>query len=148
MPRRVAPLLALALAAALLGAACSSGAQVPAPLAMGQPFTLRPGQSRQLAEPPLVLGFERVLSDSRCPRGEQCVWAGEAVLRLWWQAGSGPRQAVDLRVGAGAPARVGAGHALQALRLDPAPVAGKPAAQAETTATLVLIAAPAGAPER
>ncbi|HEX6037314.1 hypothetical protein [Longimicrobium sp.] len=74
------------LAAAGLGA-CSPNAQVPAPQApaasasLDQPFPLHVGSRATVAGADVTVRFESVASDSRCPTGVQCVWAGNAVVR-------------------------------------------------------------------
>lgn len=61
-----------------------------------QPVRLAVGESVTLSDSPWVLGFEGVESDSRCPRDVQCVWQGDAVVKLWLQEGSGERQDFEL----------------------------------------------------
>lgn len=43
---------------------------------------LKAGQSVAITGETIVLTFERVTTDSRCPAGVQCVWAGDAVVRV------------------------------------------------------------------
>jgi len=74
--------------------ACSRDATAPvqpagAPLAaasanvsLDQPFELRVGRSATVAGEGLTVSFEAVPSDSRCPTGVQCVWAGNAVVQV------------------------------------------------------------------
>jgi hypothetical protein len=81
-------LIAAALAASVAG--CAAGATAPSRLPLGQPFTLRAGESA-IVDSRLTIAFERVVSDSRCPMDALCVWAGDAVARL------------SLKVGRGAP---------------------------------------------
>jgi len=52
-----------------------------APL-IGQPFQLRAGDSAFLQNSDLMLVFERVVQDSRCPADVTCVWSGEAAVAL------------------------------------------------------------------
>ena len=84
--------LAILCAAGL--SACNQDATAPAqspeaPLAaasasvsLDQPFTLRVGRSATVAGEGLTVSFEGVPSDSRCPTGVQCVWAGNAVVQV------------------------------------------------------------------
>lgn len=51
---------------------------------------LMPGQSIALA-PDAVLRLERLVSDSRCPAGAQCIWAGEVRIALSLQSGTDRR---------------------------------------------------------
>ena len=45
---------------------------------LGQEFSLSPGQSTMIAGENLAIKFIEVISDGRCPKGDICVWAGEA----------------------------------------------------------------------
>ena len=49
---------------------------------LDQPFELRVGRSATVAGEGLTVSFEAVPSDSRCPTGVQCVWAGNAVVQV------------------------------------------------------------------
>ena len=75
-------------------AACNQDATAPAQapeaaqaaasatVSLDQPFTLRVGRSATVAGEGLTVSFEAVPSDSRCPTGVQCVWAGNAVVQV------------------------------------------------------------------
>jgi len=57
-------------------AACASG--LPALSAkIGQEIILEPGQKVILPDESLELRFIKIVSDSRCPKGATCIWAGE-----------------------------------------------------------------------
>jgi len=45
---------------------------------LGKEFTLSIGQSAAVAGEDLSVKFVEVVSDSRCPQGATCIWAGEA----------------------------------------------------------------------
>jgi len=47
-------------------------------VSLGQEFTLAPGQSATVKNENLSIKFLSVTTDSRCPQGVTCVWAGEA----------------------------------------------------------------------
>ena len=68
------------LAAALVGL---TAARARVDGVLGQPFELKAGETATIAGDGVAIGFERVLSDSRCPRGTQCIRAGEATIRVW-----------------------------------------------------------------
>lgn len=127
----------------LVCSACSTAQPDPAPgLALGQPFTLAVGATAQLGNGTLRVGFTGVSSDSRCPKGTQCVWAGDAVAQLWLQRGAGARQPLALHTAAGAGQSAQAlGHALRLLQLTPEPVADRTTAAADYAVTLVLTVA-------
>lgn len=92
----------LLLLCTLLVAGCQSAGQpslptqtmpvILAPLA-GQPFRMKAGDSAFVQNTDLMLIFEQVLQDSRCPADVTCVWSGEAVIDLLAiQAGQDPQR--------------------------------------------------------
>lgn len=117
----------------------ASGPERPLPIEAGQTVGLRVGQSARTSDGALRFGFEGVGADSRCPKGEQCVWAGDATVRIWLQRKGGPRERVELHTTTGA-AKVGqpAAPELRLLRLEPTPVSGRTLAQRDYVATLAL----------
>lgn len=44
--------------------------------------TLAPGHSFRITDTNQVLTFETVVQDSRCPKGAQCIWEGDAAVRI------------------------------------------------------------------
>ncbi len=58
----------------LAGCAQPTAAEV----GLNKQFTLSPGQSATITGEGLSIKFVELLSDSRCPKGATCVWAGEA----------------------------------------------------------------------
>jgi hypothetical protein len=105
----------------------------------GSDFSLASGESAQLRATTLKVGFEGVTADSRCSRGEQCVWAGDAIVRVWLQQGSAPRRYGELRA-TPHPAQAlhfGA-YDLRLVRLDPYPVASQAVAQSAYIATFAV----------
>jgi len=56
---------------------CGEDAQVK----LGEPFELGAGQKVWVGGE-LTVTFAEVVQDSRCPKGEQCITAGKAVVRL------------------------------------------------------------------
>lgn len=78
---------------ALLGwslAACSTNPvereRDPAPTAaraaIGDTFRLSPGDIAEVGTDGLLVRFDGVSADSRCPLGVDCVWAGDAAARF------------------------------------------------------------------
>jgi hypothetical protein len=49
-------------------------------MAFDRAFTLRNGEAAQVGSDGLVLRFERVTADARCPVGDTCVSDGDAVV--------------------------------------------------------------------
>jgi len=52
------------------------------PLVVGQEFELELGESARIGETEMVLSFDSVAEDSRCPRETTCVWEGNARLEF------------------------------------------------------------------
>lgn len=100
----------------------------------GRAFGLRAGEVATTGT--LRMGLDAVLSDSRCPKGERCITAGEARVRIWVQQGTGPRQPRELRLGP--PDALGGAEDVQLVALEPYPVAGRTTAPADYVATFVL----------
>jgi len=132
--------IALVLAVVLAGACRPS---IPPP-ALGQSFQLGPGQSVSVQGERIEVGFKRVVSDSRCPDGVQCITAGEAVVSLWArEQGSAERNTFESRVAGGmhGPDSTAAqaefqNWRIQVLQLQPYPKAGAAADSTRYLATL------------
>ncbi len=45
-------------------------------------IVLSPGDSQRIPDTDLTVVFEAVVEDSRCPVGTNCVWAGDAIVRM------------------------------------------------------------------
>lgn len=70
------------------------------PIRLGQPFTLKFGETAQLTDDPLRISFDSVVEDSRCPVKVQCVWAGRVIVGLTVAIPDGPKSSFDLQLGA------------------------------------------------
>lgn len=104
-----------------------------------QPFVLQLGQQLRWPQGELTLHFERVLLDSRCPRGERCVIAGVARIRIRVEGAGAVRQDLDLQLPDQPSGLLPAQAAtLTLLRLTPYPVSGQVAAPVPVQATLVI----------
>lgn len=57
---------------------CSPGGDDQLKASFGQEFTLRVGRTASVNDGEVVIKFESVTGDSRCPKGVTCIWAGEA----------------------------------------------------------------------
>ena len=60
---------------------CASTPVVAVPQQDGQ-MILSPGTPQRIPETDLTVVFEAVVEDSRCPTGTNCVWAGDAAVRV------------------------------------------------------------------
>jgi hypothetical protein len=127
--------LALTLWAAL---AAPEHAPRPRPVQLDERFALRAGESAAVESEKLEVRFDEVVSDSRCPKGVQCIVAGDATVRITVQKSSA-RSSHELHTSerAGQEASVD-GLTIRLLGLDPYPVEGKVIDRRDYVATLEI----------
>jgi hypothetical protein len=82
MLKRIFPIIGLLTVFFLLLAAGLSCSTDKITASLGQEFTLPVGQTAVISGEDLTLKFEEVVGDSRCAKGVECVWAGEAKCRM------------------------------------------------------------------
>lgn len=98
---------------------------------------VRHGESVAAASGALEIRFEFVASDSRCPKGETCVWEGDAIVVLSVRAPGQPPARLELHTSARGPSSVGYdGWTIGLATLEPYPVSGRTIVAAEYVATL------------
>ncbi|MBN1161444.1 MAG: hypothetical protein JXA17_05820 [Dehalococcoidales bacterium] len=78
---------------------CGSAGSISASL--GQEFTLPVGKTATIESESLSIQFVGVISDSRCPEGVECIWAGEANCRLHFTIAGSPAEMVVAQPGGG-----------------------------------------------
>jgi hypothetical protein len=76
-----APLVALLLAACV-GAPFHEGAPAAITAAVGDTLRLERGAVAEVGDEGFRIRFAGIEADSRCPRGVDCIWAGDAEARL------------------------------------------------------------------
>src|SRR5262245_50488127 len=85
----------------LIFVACASASSSGSPTApsakLNQSFTLKVGTSTSIDGEGIQIGFDSVLSDSRCPKGAQCIVAGDATIRVWLARTSQTRETRELK---------------------------------------------------
>lgn len=54
------------------------GINSPEQVVIGEEFELKFGQETIISDEGITVTFSKLLEDSRCPKGLQCVWAGNA----------------------------------------------------------------------
>jgi len=135
--------LALTLLAAL---AAPEDAPRPRPVQLDERFALRIGEAAAVESEKLEIRFDAVVSDSRCPKGVQCIVAGDATIRITVQKASA-RSSHELHTEgrAGQEASVD-GLTIRLLGLDPYPVAGKAVEREAYAATLRVTRGPSNDP--
>lgn len=129
-------------AAALLFVLLLAGACAAQTARVGREFSLKAGRAVTLDGGALRVRFARVASDSRCPAGVNCVWAGNAEV-VFEVGGRGwrERRSLTLDTDARAPdaseGRYG-GYTLKLVSLAPQPRSGRKLKAAQYTATLLV----------
>lgn len=137
-------LLAL-LVVALLTIACGSDDPTATPddtkdaAILGEPFTLKVGQSANLAEVDLTLSFISVTQDSRCPSDVTCIRAGDATIVLTVTAMNGERDELSLTLASNGEATAQSFDvAVTVSNLLPYPVSTSPIAPGDYQITVTV----------
>jgi hypothetical protein len=114
----------------LLGAIESADAQAP------QRFTLRPKQQKSLFAGKLKVQFVEVMEDSRCPEGVNCIWAGNAKVKLVITSYRMGSKTVELNTNGGQKGDQLDGYAINLESVTPYPKADKPIGKASYRVTI------------
>ena len=72
----------LVLAVILVGVGGCFKNQVAVTVGLGENFTIGIGKSARITGEDMVITFDEVIGDSRCPQNVTCVWAGVASMRV------------------------------------------------------------------
>ena len=122
---------------------CAQAAGESGKAELEKSFQVRLGHSAMVTGVALVIGFEAVTSDSRCPKGEVCVWEGDATVRIWLQPGAGAKDVRDLHTSSKQSSAANFGEwSVRLLALDPYPVTGRMVQQADYVVTLLVTERP------
>lgn len=126
-----------------------AGPPQPESVAIGESFSLRVGDSASIEAEALQIGFEDVSADSRCPKGERCIWEGDATVRVWLQKAPGPKDTHELHTSSKEQGAVSyLDYGVRLLRLDPYPVTGRTIARGDYLATFEVTRGSPAAPDR
>lgn len=130
--------IAFLVMAALAGGCASQAAATAHATAEGS-VRIQIGQRISVEGGALEIAFQAVTSDSRCPKGENCVWEGEAVVALAVRSGSLPEVQLELHSSAKGPS-VGTYQEwnIRLSAVEPYPVTGRAIRHADYVATLVV----------
>lgn len=130
----------MALVALVSGSGCGSVAGPSRSVPVGRPFELRVGETVAVQDELLVLTFDRVSEDSRCPLGVLCIRAGDAQVELTAVRLPDHRQAVLLYAGAERRPDTATveDFTLRLVELDPLQRMDRPIAPSDYVATLVV----------
>lgn len=126
----------------VLGAAVFTARVTAEMHSVAEKIELKVGESARLGSSDVTVLFEKVDSDGRCPKGVQCVWEGDAVVRLSIGAPKQERTTVLLHTHVDAQREAEAGGARVRLQaLSPYPTIERTTAPDEYRVTLSFTAA-------
>ena len=102
-------------------------------------FDLAVGQEARIQGTQVSVRFNSVGEDSRCPSDVQCVWAGNAVVRLSFSSSEGASTEASLNTTLDPKTIAYGGYIFRLLDLKPAPKSGTRIPAAEYVATLEAV---------
>jgi hypothetical protein len=105
---------------------------------LGQEFEIRAGEKVRVAGERVWVTFEGVAEDSRCPKGVQCIWAGNAKVMLRLSKGRRHASAITLNTGVDPQQADYRGYEVRLVKLDPYPSEKSQIKSGDYLATLVV----------
>jgi hypothetical protein len=105
---------------------------------LGQEFELKINQEAMIEGEALAVVFESVVEDSRCPEGVDCIWSGNAKIRLRSGKQKQTPEAVELNTDVGSKSSSYLNYEIRLVALKPRPKADKPLQPNEYKATLIV----------
>ena len=105
---------------------------------LGQEFDLKINQEAAIEGEGLAVVFESVLEDSRCPEGVDCVWSGNAKIRIRSSKQKHAPARVELNTNVGPKSSSYLDYEINLVVLKPRPKADKPVQPNEYKAALII----------
>jgi hypothetical protein len=119
-------------ASTAVGVGCAAEPDTGVTAMLGAPFELGVGQAAMIGDEKLEVRFEGVTSDSRCGKGETCVWEGDATVTVVVRLAGAADEQHALHTSTRFPDSVMyRGYSIRLALLSPAPAAGDTPAQAD-----------------
>jgi hypothetical protein len=132
------PFQMAAIAATVLGAACAASNNGPTQPGAATKVTLQPG-SQQTPFTGLYVSLISVSNESRCPTGVQCVWQGDAEVKLGVSSDTFDISApITLHTGVEPRQAEARGYVIRLDSLKPYPNAQTPIAQGDYRAFVTV----------
>jgi len=129
----------------LLTVGCAASGDNEIEASLDRDFQLRVGQSALISPVNIEITFVTVTSDSRCGKGEVCIWEGDAIIRIQLQREGAETVERDLHTASREPGAVDfAGHTIRLVALFPPAVFGQVIAPKEYTAILHVVRGSSG----
>ncbi|HEX7999777.1 MAG TPA: hypothetical protein VF528_15425 [Pyrinomonadaceae bacterium] len=105
---------------------------------LGREFTLKVGEQVGIREEGLKISFSLVKEDSRCPKGVNCIWAGNGKILLQVSKGRGKAASVELNTGIEPRQLRFQNYNIKLINLDPYPEKDVTNRRERYVATLVV----------
>ena len=102
----------------------------------GREFDIAVGQAVEVRGTPLTIRFSGVSEDSRCAVDVQCVWAGNAIVRLTISISGGTGTDASLNTTLDPKSTTASGYTIRLAGLKPAPRSGTTIPASSYLATL------------
>jgi hypothetical protein len=125
----ISVLLSLLIAGAVSPPACDGGAS------LDKEFKLRFGGDAAVGDG-LKVKFSALVEDSRCPKGVDCIWEGNAKIRVELVGAGKQPASFELNTNVEPKSASGAGYEISLLKLDPYPNADARPKEKDYVATL------------
>ena len=105
---------------------------------LGQEFEMKIDQEALLEGEGLTVRFDSVLEDSRCPEGVDCIWSGNAKIRLKPSKQKQTPATIELNTDAGAKSSPYLNYEIKLVGLKPRPKADAKVQPDEYKVTLIV----------
>jgi hypothetical protein len=105
---------------------------------LGQEFELKINQEAAIEGEGLAVAFDSVLQDGRCPEGVDCVWAGNAKIKVQLSKQKQTPGAIELNTGVSPKSSSYLDYEIKLVALNPRPKADKAVDPKEYKATLII----------
>ena len=110
----------------------------PAEIPMDREFELKIGQEAMIKGERLKAKFISVLEDSRCPKGVQCIQAGQGRVAVQLKNGNKKPETVELSTAATGQEMDFNGYQVKLISLNPYPIMDRPLKPADYVLTLTV----------
>ena len=105
---------------------------------LGQEFELKINQEAAIEGEGLAVVFESVVEDSRCPEGVDCIWSGNAKIRIRSSKQKHASAPIELNTDVGPKSSSYLDYEIKLVALKPRPKADRPVQPNEYKAALII----------
>lgn len=97
------------------------------------------GKQKKFSRSKIKIKFVSLVEDSRCPEGVNCVWAGNANIKVMISQGNGAGENFEMNTNLGAKGATFGGYAINLVSLTPTPKANVRIDKDSYTATFSIV---------